>query len=83
MSKVGSYGLISLTRKAWIKWLHLGEFCYNTTFHMSIGMFPFKEIYGYDESTFIEHIFCDSKAPKDKDWIEESQETLKVLKDNL
>ena len=44
-------------QKAWIKWLHLGEFCYNTTFHMSIGMSPFKEIYGYDASTFIDHIF--------------------------
>ena len=29
-------------KKAWAKWLHLGEFCYNTTFHMSIGMYPFK-----------------------------------------
>ena len=29
-------------QKAWTKWLHLGEFCYNTTFHMSIGMSPFR-----------------------------------------
>ena len=29
-------------QKAWEKWLHLGEFCYNTTFHMSIGMSPLK-----------------------------------------
>ena len=61
----------------------MGEFCYNTTFHMSIGMSPFKELYGYDASTFIDHIFGDSRAPKSKDWIEESQEILKVLKDNL
>ena len=33
---------VSGKQKAWIKWLHLGEFCYNTTFHMSIGMSPFK-----------------------------------------
>ena len=71
-------------QKAWIKWLHLGEFCYNTTFHMPIGMYPFKEIYGYDASTyFINHIFGDIRSQKDKDWIEESQETLKALKDNL
>jgi hypothetical protein len=25
----------------WVKWLHLGHHCYNTTFHMSIGMTPF------------------------------------------
>ena len=74
---------VSGQQKSWIKWLHLGEFCYNTTFHMSIGMSPFKALYGYDESNFIDHIFCDSRAPKAKDWIEESQEILKVLKDNL
>ena len=59
-------------QKTWIKWLHLGEFCYNTTFHMSIGMSPLKSLYGYDASTFIDHNFGDSRAPKDKDWNEES-----------
>ena len=49
---------------------------------MSIGMSPNK-IYGYDASNFIDHIFGDSRAPNVKDWIEESQEILKVLKDNL
>ena len=50
---------------------------------MSIGMSPFKALYGYDASTFIDHIFGDSRAPKAKDWIEESLEILKVLKDSL
>ena len=48
-------------QKEWIKWLHLCEFCYNTTFHMSIGMSHFKEIYGYDAYKFIDHIFGDSR----------------------
>ena len=43
----------------------------------------FKEIYGYDASTFIDHMFGDSTAPKSKYWIEESQEILKVFRDNL
>ena len=58
--------------KAWIKWFRLGEFFYNTTFNMSIGMYPLKELYGYYAYTFIDHIFVDSRAPKAKDWIEES-----------
>ena len=29
-------------QKAWTKWIHLGEFCYKTTFHMSIGMSPLR-----------------------------------------
>ena len=33
---------VSGKQKAWIKWLHLGEFCYHTTFHMPTGMPPFK-----------------------------------------
>ena len=48
---------VSGQQKAWIKWVHLGEFSYNTTFHMSNGMYNFKEIYGYDAYTFIDHIF--------------------------
>jgi hypothetical protein len=28
-------------QRTWVKWLHLGEHCYNNTFHMSIGMTPF------------------------------------------
>ena len=63
---------VSGQQKTWIKWLHLGEFFYNTTFHMSIGMSPLKAIYVYDASTFIEHIFGDIRAPKDKDWIKNS-----------
>ena len=60
-------------QKSWTKWLHLGEFCYNTTFHMSIGMSPFKSLYVYDALTFFEIIIGDSRAPKAKDWVEEIQ----------
>ena len=70
-------------QRAWIKWLHLGEYCYNTTYHMPIGMSPFQALYGYDANTFADLIFGDSRAPKAKDWIQESQNILKVLKDNL
>ena len=74
---------VSGQQRAWIKWLHLGEYCYNTTYHMSIGMSPFRALYEYDASTFADLIFGDSRAPKAKDWIQESQDILKVLKDNL
>ena len=56
--------------KDWTKWLHLGEFCYITTFHMSIGMSPFRALYGYDALTFADMIFGDSRAPKSKCWVE-------------
>jgi hypothetical protein len=28
-------------QRIWATWLHIGEHCYNTTFHMSISMKPF------------------------------------------
>jgi hypothetical protein len=50
---------------------------------MSIGMTPFKALYGYDAPTLIDLVFGDSRTPKAKDWIIESLEILKVLKENL
>jgi hypothetical protein len=70
-------------QRTWVKWLHLGEHCYNTTFHMSIGMTPFRALYGYDTPTLVDLVFGESRAPKAKDWIIESQEILKLLKENL
>ena len=66
-------------QKAWTKWLHLGEFGYKTTFHMSIGMSTFRELYGYDALTFCDIIFSDSRAPKDKYWVEESPKSAKTI----
>ena len=50
---------------------------------MSIGMSPFRELYGYDALTFYDMVFGDSRAPKSKDWMEERQEILKLLNDNF
>lgn len=54
------WNYVNCRQKAWVKWLQLGEHCYNTTFHMSIGMTPFKVLYGYDAPTFADRIFRDS-----------------------
>jgi transposase InsO family protein len=45
---------VSGQQKAWIKSFHLGEHFYNTTYHMSIRMTPFKALYGYDATTFVD-----------------------------
>ena len=63
--------------------MHLGEYCYNTTFHMSIGISTFYALYGYHALTFANMMFGASKAPKAKDWIQERQDILWALKDNL
>jgi len=70
-------------QRTWIKWLHLGEYCYNTTYHMSIRMTPFKALYGYEALDYADLAFGDSRAPKAKDWIQDSQDIMKILKENL
>ena len=70
-------------QRSWIKWLHLREHCYNTIYHMSISMSPFRALYGYDAPTFMDMVFRDSRAPKAKDWLQDSQGILKALRDNL
>jgi hypothetical protein len=74
---------ISGQQKAWVKWIYLGEYCYNTTHHMSIGMSPFRDLYSYDPLTFVEIVFGDNRAPISKEWIQEIQDILKELKDHL
>jgi hypothetical protein len=40
-------------------------------------------LYGYDAPSFVDLAFGDNRAPKAKDWIQESQDILRALKDNL
>jgi hypothetical protein len=74
---------VSGQHRKWVRWLHLGEHCYNTNFRMSIGMTPFQALYGYDAPTLVDFIFGERRSPKAKDCITESQEILKVLKENM
>jgi hypothetical protein len=60
---------VSGQQRTWVRQIHIGEHCYNTTFHMPIGMTPFQALYGYDAPTLIDLVFGESKAPKSKDWI--------------
>jgi len=46
-------------------------------------MTPFRELYGYDSLTFMEVELGDNRALMDKDWVQESQEILKDIKDHL
>ena len=74
---------VSGQQRAWLKWLHLGEYCYNTTHHMSIRISPFYALYGYHPLSFADIMFGPSKAPRAKIWIQESQDILQALKDNM
>jgi hypothetical protein len=66
-----------------VRWLHMGEYCYNTTYHKSIRMSLFRALYGYNAPSFVETVFGDSRVPGAKDWVEESHRILRAVKENL
>jgi hypothetical protein len=70
-------------QKAWVKWLHLGEYFYNTTHHMSIGIPPFRALYNYDPLSFVDIFFGDNRDPMFQDWIQQSHDILKELKEHM
>lgn len=74
---------VTKQQNAWIKWLHFREYCYHTTHHMSIGMSPFKALYGYKETSFGSLILYKTRAPGAKDFVQQNMDTMNTLKDNL
>jgi hypothetical protein len=44
----------------------MGEYCYNTSYHMSIKMSPFRALYGHDAPSFVETVFGDNRVSRDK-----------------
>jgi hypothetical protein len=50
---------------------------------MSIGMTPFRALYNYYPLSFVEIVFGDNRAPMVQDWVQQSQDILRELKDHL
>ena len=50
---------------------------------MSIGMSPFRALYGYEVLSFVDLAFDDSKVPRAKETVQSYQDILKALKDNI
>ena len=46
-------------------------------------MAPFMDLYGYEALSFAYLMFGDCRAQKAKDWLQENQDILRVLKENL
>ena len=42
--------------KEWIKWLPLAEWLYNTSYHLSTQITPFKVVYGRPPPTYVSYI---------------------------
>jgi hypothetical protein len=73
----------SHTPRAWSKLLPWAEFWYNTSFHTSIGMTPFKVVYGRDPPGLLRYEVHNGDPPSLQQLLTERDDTLAVLKANL
>ncbi|MCH83059.1 hypothetical protein A2U01_0003873, partial [Trifolium medium] len=69
--------------KGWYKILPMAEYWYNTAFHNSAGMTPFKALYGRDAPTIIRYVAQTSDPPSVKDQLLQRDAILDQLKQNL
>jgi hypothetical protein len=69
--------------KGWYKILPLAEYWYNTAFHNSAGMTPFKAVYGRDPPGLIRYVAQSTDPPSVKDQLTQRDAILSQLKQNL
>ena len=50
---------------------------------MSIKMTPFMALYSYEAPSFMDLVLGDSRVPKAKNFLQDSQDILRVLKENI
>ena len=66
-----------------INWLHLVEWWYNSTHHITTKMSPFEALYGYPPPSTKKYIISNFKVPTLKDYLTTSDEVICILKNHL
>ncbi|XP_026450795.1 uncharacterized protein LOC113350907 [Papaver somniferum] len=69
--------------KHWFKWLPLVEWWYNTNFHTSIRMSPFKSLYGYEPPHLAFSSTTTTSIKAVEDYLKYRDATLDILKESL
>ena len=69
--------------KGWYKALAWAEYWYNTAYHTSIQMTPFKALYGRDPPTLVRYQPEITDVPTVQEQLTARDELLRQLKDNL
>ena len=57
----------------WSQWLDLEEWWYNSTYHTSVKMTPFKALYGYEPPNWKELVLNDTNVPKLRNQLEKTK----------
>ena len=68
---------------SWSSWLPWAEFCYNTSYHVSIHTTPFKVVYGRDPPTVCRYGHPKSPVDDIDRYLQERDQVLTLLKEQL
>lgn len=74
---------ISANPKAWVDWLPWAQLWYNSAFHSSESMAPFKVVYGRDSPQLIPYCSNDKDHPEISALLQQRDDILLQLKQNL
>jgi hypothetical protein len=74
--------LFTLAPTKWSSWLPLAEFCYNTSFHSSLGNTPFFVLYGHHPQLGIEAP-CASSNSDLNSWLQDRELMQKLVQQHL
>ena len=69
--------------RQWLKFLPLVEFAYNSSFHKSLQMSPFKALYGQECLTPLQLADPNLSVPAGKETLEEMDRQLQIIRENL
>ena len=67
----------------WVEWLPLAEFWFNTNFHTSTKLTPFKALFGYPPPKLLDYIPSTTKVDSVDVKMRPRQQLLALLKQNL
>ena len=81
--KVYLRNYIAGQEKEWVKWVCLCEYCYNTTYQLSIQVIPFMVLYGYEAPNFLDLLMSNSRMLSVGALLQGNQDIMRALKENI
>ena len=63
--------------------MHWAEYCYNITFHSSLGTSPFKAVYGQEPLSTLDYVPMTTTTEGVDKFLVDRQDLLQELKDHL
>ena len=74
---------VGIKPKAWIKWLPMAEWWYNTNHHSSTGLTPFEAIYGFMPPKLLSYVPGITANDAVDQSLKSREQIIQILRDNL